>query len=182
MRKEEYLQPFEFLNSDEKRLILDFIDQIKMANFIGDVIALVVGGTVTCIHNKPVEDQDLDIIINFSSHTRSEERLADVRTGENTVKSFLEENEIDYLQHAGLLGLENFKGWALIESEYEGEVHQIIGLLDNFPQIRFTTEKQNGIRPLDIMISGVNQPTIPEHLKWQEEQKKGYVVLYNTPR
>lgn len=181
---------WKLLTEGEKQFLLDLkelVKRIKANSFPGvNFVILAVGGMVTGVHSKPPEERDIDIAINLSAPTGSQERLEIVETLERQIKKFIERSNLSFIQHTGLLeaagleGRDGFKGWTLTEVEYDGQKHLVTALLDNFPQSRFVIDKTEQTRSFDIMILGLNHPPIEEHLRWQKDSGKGYWLLYDS--
>jgi hypothetical protein len=148
-----------------------------------DVLVLLTGGMATGVHNKPVDDQDIDIAINFSSSIGTTERLKVVSLTESFLRGFLDSNELGYKQYTGLIGEDDpevsggYKGWILIEKEH-GDF--ALGYMSSYPLIRFVTDKTEKLRPFEFMLWGVDNPDIEEQLKWQSETGKGYKIIWDT--
>ncbi|MBI2268456.1 MAG: hypothetical protein HYU80_03385 [Candidatus Blackburnbacteria bacterium] len=150
-----------------------------------EFLALLVGGTVTGIHKKPPEERDLDIVINFSAETGSRERLSLICEIEQCITQVLCAAGLAYVQHSGTLGpvsngFENYKGWALIELEFEGKKHPVMSLLDGVPELRFVTTKPRGARPFDIIIPGLDYLDMDTQLELLVNEGKAFEILYDS--
>ena len=181
----------EKLNSHERDFFTHLIQGFREAQgsvFPKDVDFLIIlaGGIVTGIHNKSPEERDIDVAINFSSPTDTPERLAVVTGAEAFLTSFLDRHNLDYTQLSGSIpgtgidGRNGIKGWTTTELEFGGQKHMVKGLLDRFPEVRFVTKLKGDLHCFDIMILGVNDPNIDDHLKWQGKSKKAYEVIWDS--
>ena len=187
-------EPKEFvdgLEPSERVLLRKFLKHFKKVHdseFENDVnvLVLLTGGMVTGVHNKPPEEQDIDIAINFSSPMGTSERLKEVSLTESFLRRFLDSNNLSYKQYTGLMegdGLgvgSGYKGWILIEKERNLHKDSVRGYLSSYPLIRFITDRTNRLRSIEIMLWGVDNPNIEEQLRWQKEN--GQTRNHQSPR